>query len=239
MWTRDLSYVLRALVAEQHSYCREPMPYNFLPRRIDQMRKAGITGWECGILNTSRGKGIHWVLATGNATGRVDLWEPYSENASQMEHVVDFLRKELPSGSIEPRYTGIQPATNTVQCGYISQYMQLLVHQQILCGAAPSDMGTMSAPPPGWYAFVHALLGVRDEQQRVLGQVSTALGLQDFFQRALDAGRFSLVAVKRQLTDYVRCNLEVYYACLALPALRCLALPCLVSLPCLVLPGLL
>ena len=59
------------------------------------------------------------------------------------------------------------------------------------------------APPVGWYDFVRELLRIRDLQLRVRGKVShqtaAELGLAPSFRDAIESGRLSFVAMKRQL----------------------------------------
>ena len=204
--TADIAYVVQSLLFSNRRSHRCPMSYNHLPRRIFAMQKEDIEGWEFAVLNNRAGRGEHWIMAMWNKTPDVVLWEMYDRANSRMEDVIVYLEEQFPGTRVTRHYTGIQPANDFRTCGHNSAFTQLYLQWILSRGGAPTDMHTVPTPPTGWYDFVRELLDVRDAQKRVVGRVNcqTAahLGLSEHFKNAMDAGRFRLMAMRRELSQY-------------------------------------
>jgi hypothetical protein len=201
--TEDIAFVVQSLLFHNRTSHRYPMPYTFLPGRIVHMQKNDTEGWECGILNTDAGQGIHWIVAMWNKTPELVLWEMYDRSSSCMEDVVVYLESKFRGTRVTRHYTGMQPPDDFRKCGYNSAFTQLHIQQMLSCGIVPREVANIPAPPVGWYDFVRELLRIRDLQLRVRGKVShqtaAELGLVPSFRDAMESGRFSFVAMKRQL----------------------------------------
>jgi hypothetical protein len=223
MNNRDIKYVSEALLSRKQHCDTDPMPFdefvahirNAVSQTPGSSSSNSDSTWQSAIINTgeANGPGAHWICASWSNAMCVVLWELYPESHSTLEQVVAALRTSIPTIQLRTEFTALQLSGDLVQCGYIAVFVHLMLQTLIKheCHPPTCDEEIMKiiTPPSGWNSLVKDVMKVRDMQAiRQSGLHPLDIELDSVFDEAAKSDRWSLVPMKKRLSDYTR-TLEV------------------------------